>query len=69
MVADPAVGEIRQARDELDRVIPEIQGIPGFENFPASAEDALVLALEAQSPGRGEQEALAARPGIAYAGA
>lgn len=36
MVADPTIDEIRQARDELDGVIAEIQQVPGFENFLAA---------------------------------
>ena len=36
MVAYPTADEIRQARDELDQVIAEIQAVPGFENFLAT---------------------------------
>lgn len=52
--------EIRQARDELDQVIAEIQQVPGFENFlampsmddvtAAAGEDPLVY-LTAAEPG------------------
>lgn len=35
-MADPTVDEIRQAREELDQVIAEIQAVPGFENFLAT---------------------------------
>jgi CHAT domain-containing protein len=35
-VTEPTVEEIRQARDELDEVIAEIQKVPGFETFLAA---------------------------------
>jgi CHAT domain-containing protein len=59
-VADPAVDEIRQARDELDQVIAEIQQVPGFENFLAApsmsdieqaAQDEPLVYLVAATPG------------------
>jgi CHAT domain-containing protein len=59
-VADPTAEEIRQARDELDRVIEEIQALPGFENFLATptmtdieqaAHDEPLVYLVAATPG------------------
>lgn len=35
-MADPTIDQIRQARAELDRVIAEIQAVPGFAHFLAA---------------------------------
>lgn len=59
-MADPTADEIRQARDELDQVIAEIQDVPGFENFLATptmadieqaAHDEPLVYLVAATPG------------------
>jgi CHAT domain-containing protein len=59
-VAEPTADEIRQARDELDRVIAEIQAVPGFETFLATptmadieqaAQDEPLVYLVAATPG------------------
>jgi len=60
VVAYPTADEIRQARDELDQVIAEIQAVPGFENFLATptmadieeaARDEPLVYLVAATPG------------------
>jgi CHAT domain-containing protein len=59
-VTDPRTDEIRQARAELDRVIKEIQAVPGFEDFLATptmadieraARDEPLVYLTAAAPG------------------
>jgi CHAT domain-containing protein len=59
-VTDPRTDEIRQARAELDRVIEEIQAVPGFEDFLATptmadieraAHDEPLVYLVAAAPG------------------
>ncbi len=59
-VTDPRTEEIRQARVELDRVIKEIQAVPGFEGFLATptmtdieraAHDEPLVYLVAATPG------------------
>jgi hypothetical protein len=60
VVAYPTADEIRQARDEPDQVIAEIQAVPGFEDFLATptmadiqeaARDEPLVYLVAATPG------------------
>lgn len=59
-MTDPTPDEIRQARDELDQVIAEIQAVPGFGDFLATptiadieqaAHDEALVYLVAATPG------------------
>ena len=59
-MTDPRTEEIRQARAELDRVVQEIQAVPGFEDFLATptiadieraAHDEPLVYLVAATPG------------------